>query len=177
MRPEKVWIVDNLKSVSKDKPVIVLTDYTGVSAIALGKLRARLKEVSGSYLVVKNRLFRFAAKEVLGEESVTKVSGSTGVAYSDDPVSLAKVLKDFSSENEAFKLKMGFLKNRVLDKAQILELSKIPSKPVLIAQLLGILKRPMSDLVYVLKSQISGLAIALEAIKEQKQKAEQNKAS
>lgn len=175
MRPEKIWIIDSIKSVAQSKSMVILTDYTGVGAIALGKLRARLKEVSGSYFVVKNRLFKIAAKEVLGADLDSVVSGSTGMAFSDDPVSLAKLLKEFSSQNEAFKLKVGFLKNRVLDKAQLFELAKIPPKPVLIAQMLGILKRPMSDLVYVLKSQISGLVIALEAIKGQKQQAEQKK--
>jgi large subunit ribosomal protein L10 len=174
MRPEKVWIVQNLKSLAESQAAMVMTDYTGLSAAAIAQLRSRLKEVSASYVVVKDRLLRLAVKEVTGVDVDPVNQGPTGVAYGADPVSLAKVLKTFSIENEAFKVKAGLLKNRLLNKVEIGELAKIPPKAVLIAQLLGILNRPISDLVYVLKANLVGLVMVLARVKEQKEQSEKS---
>src|SRR5574341_2639700 len=166
MRAEKVWMVQNLKSLAESKTVLVMTDYTGLSSEALTQLRNRLREASASYIVVKDRLLRLAVKEVSGVDIDSVNTGPTGVAFGEDPVSLAKVLKAFSAENEAFKVKAGLLKNRLLDKAQIGELAKIPPKAVLIAQLLGIMNRPITDLVYVLKANLVGVVLVLGRIRD-----------
>lgn len=171
MRPEKAWMMENLKSVSKNKSVIVMTDYTGISAIALGNLRSRLKEVSGTYFVVKDSILNKAFKEASGVDISSVNLGPTGIAFGEDPVSVAKVLKTFAGENEAFKIKMGVMNNRLIDAKQIAELAKIPAKPVLIGQVVGTLKKPLVDLVYVLKANLSGLTNVLARIKESKEKA------
>jgi large subunit ribosomal protein L10 len=169
MRPEKAWIVENLKSLANSQAALIMTDYTGLSSETINKLRSRLKEVSASYVVVKDRLLRLALKEVTGVDIDPVNPGPTGVAYGADPVSLAKVIKTFSTENEIFKIKAGLLKNRLLNKTQIGELANIPPKAVLIAQLLGIMKRPITDLVYVLKANLTGLVMVLSRIRDQKE--------
>lgn len=174
MRPEKVWIIENLKSIAESQAVLIMTDYTGLSSEAMSKLRNRLREISASYVVVKDRLLSLAVKEVTGVDIDLVNLGPTGVAYGADPVSLAKVLKTFSAENEIFKVKAGLLKNRLLNKTQVGELANIPPKVVLITQLLGILNRPITDLVYVLKANLVGLVLVLAGIRDQKEQGQKS---
>ena len=169
MRPEKLWMVEHIKGVSQSSGVVVMTDFTGLSAAAVGQLRVRLKEVSGSYLVVKNRLFRRAMKEAAGVEISSIAKGPTGIVLGEDPISLAKILKSFGAEFEIFKVKGGLLKDKLLTSKQVVQLATIPSRQVLLSQFLGILKRPTTSLVYVLKSQLTALVILLEKIRDQKQ--------
>ena len=129
----------------------------------------------GAFRYNLQKILKLAVKQAVDVEVDSDNLMTTGIAYGDDPVRLAKIIKDFSSLNEALKIKSGLLKNRILDKGAIIEMAKIPSRQVLLAQLVGILKRPMSDLVYVLKSQLSGLAIVLAGIRDQKQTAEEKK--
>ncbi|MBI1883252.1 MAG: 50S ribosomal protein L10 [Chlamydiae bacterium] len=177
MRPEKVWMVENVKNLAKNHSAWVMTDYTGLTAGALAQLRNRLKGVSASYVVVKNRLLEVALKDSMGVDVSSMSAGPTGVALSDDPVSLAKVLKAFAGEFEAFKVKGGLLKDRLLSKSEIAELAKIPSREALIAKMMGILKGPTTRLVWVLKGQLSSLAIVLAKIRDQKQQQMEEKQS
>lgn len=170
MRPEKAWIVQNLKGIAQSQAIIIMTDYTGLPSEALEKLRRDLKQAAGSYLVVKDRLLRLAIKEIRGVDIEPVNRGPTGIAYGDDPVSVAKAVKVFSSENEAFKIKAGILKGVLLDKARLIELAKVPSRQVLIAQLVGLLKRPVSDFVYVLNAPLAKLVMALAQIRDKKEK-------
>jgi len=176
MRPEKAWMMQNLKAVTQSNSVIVMTDFTGISAIALGNLRNRLREVSGTYFVVKGSILNRAMSEASGVDISSANLGPTGIAFGVDPVSVAKVLKAFAGENEAFKIKSGIMNNRLIDAKQIAEMAKIPAKPVLIGQFVGTLKKPLVDLVYVLKANLSGLTNVLARIKEAKEKAETNPA-
>lgn len=168
-------MMQNLKGIAESQAVIIMTDYTGLTSEAVGKLRRNLKQASATYLVVKDRLLRVALKETTGLDIESVNQGPTGIAYGPDPVSVAKALKAFSAENENFKIKAGVLKDTLLDKAKINELAKVPSRQVLIAQLIGLLKRPLSDLVYVLNAPVVKLAIAIAQIKDQKEKVEDKK--
>lgn len=168
-------MLDNLKSIAQSRDALVMTDFTGLSTASVAKLRNRLSGIAASYCVVKNRILKIAVKEIANVDIEAASPGPTAIAFGDDPVSLAKVLKEFASENEAFKIKAGIVFRRLLNKAEIIELAKIPPKPVLIAQLIGLLKGPMTSLVYVLKSQLSSLVFALAAVRDQKKQAEEKK--
>lgn len=171
MRPEKVWMAQKLKTIAQSQPAIIMTDFTGLSCAAIAGLRSRLKEISASYVVVKDRLLSRVVKEANGIDIDKLSQGPTGLAFGADPVSVARILREFSSTNENLKIKGGLLKDRTMDKNQILELAKIPPAPVLIAQIIGMLKQPMAGLVYVLQANISGLVTVLSRIKEQKEEA------
>ncbi|MBI1870060.1 MAG: 50S ribosomal protein L10 [Chlamydiae bacterium] len=175
MRPEKLWMIDHIKGVSQSSGVVVMTDFTGLSAAAVGQLRGRLKEVSGSYLVVKNRLLKRAMKEISGVDLSSVAKGPTGIVVGEDPIALAKILKGFGAEFEIFKVKGGLLKDQLLSSKQVAQLATVPSREVLLSQLMGILKKPATSLVYVLKSQLTALVVLLGKIKDQKEQTEEKK--
>ncbi len=152
--------VEQLKAKLQGAVAGVLVDYKGINVADDTKLRRELREANVEYTVVKNTLLRFAAKEVGFEDLCGVLEGTTALAISnDDPVIAAKILDKYATDSKgAFSLKAGFVEGKVLDKAGIEAVAKLPSKEQLLVQLLS-----------VLNGNIRGLAVALNAIKEQKE--------
>ncbi|MEG2570890.1 MAG: 50S ribosomal protein L10, partial [Clostridia bacterium] len=122
------------------------------------------------YNVIKNTLIRFAAKSI-GYDSLEDVlSGTTAVAISmTDPVAPAKIIAEFAKKSkDVFNIKAGFVDGKVIDSAEVQALAELPSREVLIAKMLGSMQAPITGFVRVLSGNITGLAIALNAIAEQK---------
>lgn len=139
----------------------VLVDYKGITVEEDTKLRKELREAGVTYSVEKNSLLNFALKNA-GYEDLTKVlSGSTAIALcNDDQTAPARILGKFAEEckDEKFALKAGFVEGDVYDVKGIVALSKVPSKEVLLAQLVGSLQGP-----------ITGLACMVKAVAEKKE--------
>lgn len=125
----------------------VLVDYTGISVEDDTKLRKELREAGVKYFVEKNTLLRRAMNEV-GLDGLTGVlEGATAIAVSDsDETVAARVLGKYAESHENFKLKAGFIGDETYDEAGVAAISKIPSKEVLLAQLVGSLQGPMQKL-------------------------------
>lgn len=167
---KKQEIVSELVEKLKNAPSGVLVDYKGINVADDTALRKELRESGVEYFVVKNSLLRLAAKEA-GLEGLDEVlSGTTAIALgSDDMIAPAKILGKFAeAHKEFFDLKIGFIEGQVISKEEVVALSKLPSKEVLIAQVLGGLNAPISGLVGVLSGLQRGLVVALNAIAEQK---------
>jgi large subunit ribosomal protein L10 len=145
----------------------ILTDYRGLTVSEITELRRRLREQKAEYHVVKNTLFRRAMSN--GEGLVPYLEGPTAVAFAlDDPVGPAKVLLDFMREKRKAALKAGFIDGRVYDLDQVTALSKLPSRPVLISQVVGAIQSPISGLVFTLQGVISNFVYTLQAIADKK---------
>jgi len=102
------------------------------------------------------------------------MSGPNGfTAVHEDPVAVAKVLKDFAKEkgNEALVIKGGILGDKVLEKEQLLALADLPPREVLLAQVVGTMAAPIQGLVTVLSGPARGLVTCLSQIKDQKEAA------
>lgn len=156
----KKQIVNELTETIKGSVSGVLVDYKGISVEQDTQLRKKMREAGVEYKVVKNNLLRFAVKEV-GYDDLTKVlDGTTALAVSkDDAVMPAKILAEFAeSQKGFFNIKAGFVEGEVLDGNKMMEIGKLPSKEQLIGQLLS-----------VLTGNVRGLAVALNAIAEQKE--------
>ncbi len=167
---EKQAVVAELATKLKSASSGVLVDYKGITVLNDTKLRANLRKAGVEYSVVKNTLTSLAAKEagIDGMDSV--LSGTTSLAISmDDPVAPAKILSEFASKNEKFKIKGGFVDGKFVGPEQIKALAELPPREVLIARVLGGLNAPISGFVNVLNGNIRGLVVALNAIAEKKQ--------
>ena len=168
---EKKKQVADLAEDLKTARTGVLVDYKGITVEQDTKLRKELRESGSRYKVVKNTLLNFALKEagIEGLDSVLK--GTTAVAVNpQDYIAPARVLNKFAQENEkTFSIKAGFIDRKVVDTAQIKTLATLPSKEVLVAQVLRGLNGPISGLVTVLNGTIKGLVVALNAIAEKQQ--------
>lgn len=148
----------------------VLVDYRGLTVEEDTELRTAFRNAGVDYKVVKNTLTRLAANEVGYGELDPFLNGPSSLAMSyDEPVAAAKVVVEFSKKYEALEIKAGFVDGKVVDVAGIKSLAELPSKEVLVAQVLGGLNAPISGLANVLNGTIRGLAVALGAIQAQKE--------
>ena len=160
----KKELVAQLAEKLKNAVAGVVIDYKGINVEQDTKMRKDLREAGVEYFVVKNTMLRFAAKEVGFEEFVPHLEGTTAIAISnDDVIAPAKVISKYAKElkdDTDFAIKVGFMDGKVIDAATVSELGNLPSKEQLVGQLLSVLIAP-----------VRGMAVALNAIAEQKESA------
>ncbi len=155
---QKKQVVQELTEKVKAAQSIVLADYRGLTVEQDTALRNALRAAGVEYRVVKNTLTSFAMKENGLEGLDPFLNGPTAMALSStDVVAPAKVLAEFAKKFEKLELKAGVVEGKVVDVSVIQTLAELPSREVLIARVLGSLNAP-----------ITGLAVALNAIAEQK---------
>ncbi len=170
-RPEKEKMVEELSQKLSQNEISILTEYTGLSVLALTHLREQFKKASIEYRVFKNTLARIAAKNSGIESVLDFIEGPTGYVFSHEPVTSAKILADFIKTNPNMKIKCGVLKGRLLKPAQVQALATLPPKEVLIGQLLGQMQAPISGLVNVLNGPIRNLVYVLDELRKKKEAA------
>ena len=151
----------------------VIVDYKGITVDDDTKLRKSLREAGCKYQVVKTTLLSRALKDAGIEGLDSVLEGTTAIAMSEsDYAAGAKILSEYAEAaakaNKKFKVKAGFIDGEAVDAAGVDALAKLPSKEVLIAQVLGGFNAPIQGFANVLSGTIRGLAIALDAIREQK---------
>lgn len=130
---------------------IVVVDYRGISVEEDTKLRSALREAGVEYKVIKNRLILRAFKNS-GYEGFDKVfEGPTAVAFSyDDATAPARIISENIKKLNKLAIKGGVVENQPMDAAGINKIASIPSKNVLVGQLLGLLTSPMRGLAVAL---------------------------
>ena len=164
MRPEKNFIIDEIKSRVDQTPYVLLTDYTGMQVPQFNELRNRLSVAKAELRVVKNTLLRRALKDSNLPDLESYLHGQSAVVMGESDVSAAaKVLKNFAAEFQKPKIKVGILDKAVLEPADIMALADLPSKEVLQSKLLGLLLAPASTLVRLINTPASQVAQVLKA--------------
>lgn len=127
---------------------VVFTDYRGLKVKDMQKLRSNLKAKGGEIHVIKNTLFRLAAGEDAEKLPFEFHNGPTAVAFVfENESECAKAIFDYAQTSKSLQVKGGFFGGRVFDAAQVEALSKLPPRDVLIAQVIGAIAAPMSNLV------------------------------
>ena len=169
-RTEKETFVTEFQELLGRAPVFYLTDFTGLDVKSLSKLRQSLRDSGAEYIVAKNRLVRLALKESELPDLGDALTGPTGFVFGfDDAVGPAKVLADFAKENkDRPALKLGVVDRKVIQPEQIIQLSKLPSREVLLAHLAGALQAPMDALAGALDAQLQEMVGLLEALKDER---------
>ena len=168
MRPEKVTIVEALQSKLNASPFVLVTDYAGLRVDEFTTLRGRLADAGAECKVVKNTFLRRALSDAGLPDISGDLTGQTAVVVGDkDVAAAAKVLKTFAGEFKKLTVKVGVVDKIVVSNTQIAAIADLPSRDVLLAQLLGVLQAPASKLVRVLNEPASALARVLKAKGEQ----------
>jgi large subunit ribosomal protein L10 len=147
---------------------VFVADYRGLTVGAANELRAKLRSENAGgeveYQVVKNSVLRRATSGSDFDGLKDSFNGPTAVAISyGDPAALAKLLVDYSKENEVFELKGAFVDGRCLDDREISTLATLPSLDELRGKFVGLLQAPATKLVRLLKEPGSQLARLVEA--------------
>src|SRR5947208_5744866 len=134
-RPEKVAVVEEVKQRLSGSGAALLPEYRGLDVTAMGELRRALRAAGGEYKIYKNRLVRFAARD-LGLEIDELLTGPTAIAFVDgDAAAVAKVLRDYGRTNPALVVKGGLLAASALTADDVRALADLPSRDVLLSQL------------------------------------------
>lgn len=161
-RTEKVAVVSEVSEQVAASQTLVIAEYRGITVEHMTKLRSEAR-AKGVYLhVLKNTLARRAVTGSQFEVVADMMSGPLIYGFSKDAVAAAKVMSDFARTNDKLVLKAGAFDGKALDKAGVTALANIPSKEVLLAQLLGLMQSPISRLARVVAaiSELKGEAVS-----------------
>lgn len=143
---EKKALVAALAERLKDSCTGVLVDYKGINVADDTKLRKDLREAGVDYSVVKNTLLSRAFEEANLTDLQSTLSGTTALATSkEDYTAAARILCGFADKSKTFEVKGGYLDGEVVDLATIISLSKLPSREVLLANVLGAFQAPIAS--------------------------------
>ena len=144
-RPEKVAVVEEIRTKLDDSDAAVLTEYRGLTVHELAELRASLRPSGTQYKVFKNTLARRAI-EGRGLDEITDLfEGPVAIAFvHGDAAAAAKVLREFGRNHEALVLKGGLLGERVITSGEIAALAELPSREVLLTQIAGLFQQPLT---------------------------------
>ena len=171
---QKKQITQELSERLSESGTIYLTDFTGLDVEAMTEFRDRLAEQGVDYRVVKNTLARRALADVDLPDISEHLQGPTGLVLSEeDPVSPAKVLKDFASDHEEKpKVKIGIVDRRVVEAEEISKLADLPTREELLGSIAGSLTAPVSGIVGLLNNLLWSIgSMAEQAAKKREQEA------
>jgi len=169
-KQEKTQEIDALKGLLQATPPTFVLSFSGLTVNQVSALRKKVRASSSRYRVVKNRLALRVIKGTPYEVLAPHFEGPTAIATSvKDAAALAKVLDEFTKDNQGLQVKAAWVDGRLVDKAAVKALATLPSREVLLARLLGALKSPMTRLVMVLKAPHRDVVRAMNEIAKKKQ--------
>jgi large subunit ribosomal protein L10 len=159
---KKEWISD-LNGATSQAEIVIVTHYKGLTVAELSKLRTKVRGLGASFKVTKNSLAKLALAGTQFESISDHFKGPTAIAYSVDPVVAAKVIAEFSKENEKLVLLAGVFGNQMLDANGIKELAKLPSLDELRATIISLIMTPATRIAGVTAAPAGQLARVLGA--------------
>jgi large subunit ribosomal protein L10 len=162
-RAQKRELVSTLNQAWKGTGVMVVAHYKGMTVTQMTEFRKRMKEAGGAVKVAKNKLARLALKDTDAEGISDLLNGQTCVAYSEDPVSAAKVSVKYSRENDKLVILGGAMGKTVMDVNAVKALADLPSLDQLRATLIGLIQSPATKIARVLSEPGAMLARVIQA--------------
>ena len=163
-KEEKSAVVAQLAESLNRASIAVISEYKGIKAGESDDLRRRFRAAQGEFRVAKNTLVRLAIKNTKFEALEPSLGGAVGLVLSyADPVELAKTINSLRELGERFKVRSGVLEGKPLTAVEISALAALPSREVLLAQLLGLLQAPATRLARLLNEPATALARLLDA--------------
>lgn len=164
MRAEKQNLTKEYVTRLNASPFFIVVNYRTLSVVHMGELRKRLTKAGAEVHVVKNSIFRIAAKEAgVADLNGTLVGQLAVVTGQRDISAAAKILKNFGAEFDRLKIQFGYLNNQRLAESDIVALADLPSLDVLRGKLLGLLQAPATKFVVLLNTPAAQMARVLQA--------------
>lgn len=175
-RKEKAQVISDLSEKVKGFQAAILTNYRGLNVEQINHLRQRLREEKISYHVVKNTLMRLASKGTDLEKLDHYFEGPTAIAISyGDPVLLAKILSEFIKTQPTLQIKVGLIQGKVASPEEVKALATMPSREVLLGQILGGIQGGAHQLGAVLYNAIQQVLEIIQARVDQLAQSESGK--
>ena len=149
-RSEKEAVITEVTGLAAKAQTLVMAEYRGITVADMTKLRSTARSQGVSLSVLKNTLARRAVAGSQFEVAADKMTGPLIYGFSVDAVAAARVVADFAKTNDKLVIRGGAYGGKALDVNGVKQLASIPSKEVLLAQLCGLLKSPISRTAVVL---------------------------
>jgi len=168
-RPEKVAVVDEIRTKLDEADAAVLTEYRGLTVHELADLRASLRTSGTQYKVFKNTLARRAI-EGRGLDEITDLfEGPVAIAFvHGDAAAAAKALREFGRSHDSLVLKGGLLGERVITPVEIEALADLPSREALLTQIAGLFQQPLTRAAGLFQAFPRNLAYGVKALIDQR---------
>ena len=165
-RAQKEKVVEELGQIFESSGVVVVAHYEGMTVSEMQDLRGKMTAAQGSVRVAKNKLARIALEGQPCASIADYLTGMTVLAYSEDPVAAAKVVQDYSKENDKLVILGGSMGENALDPAGVKAVAAMPSRDELIASIAGCIGAPAANIAGAIGAPASNIASILSTIEE-----------
>ncbi|MBU6468721.1 MAG: 50S ribosomal protein L10 [Betaproteobacteria bacterium] len=166
---EKKAVVAEVAGQVANAKSIVLAEYRGMEVSDMTVLRAKARASGVYFRVLKNTLVRRAVTDTPFSALSDHMIGPLVYGISDDPVAAAKVLHEFSKQNDKLIIKGGAMANYVMSAKDVANLASMPSREELIAKLMGTMQAPVAKFVQTLNEVPAKFVRGVAAVRDQKQ--------
>ncbi len=171
-RDEKSTVVSELNESFGRAKLMAVTDYCGLTVSEMQQLRVELHSCNSEIRVAKNTLLQRAAVETDCQILIDDFIGTTAVVMAyEDPVQPAKAMAKFADDHDKFKIRSAALEGKKLTADDLLALSRLPSKEILLGPFLSVLNSVPTGMVQVLAGVPRTFLNGLNAVKDQKEQA------
>ncbi|MCA9770050.1 50S ribosomal protein L10 [Candidatus Dependentiae bacterium] len=169
-RQEKTLVIESLKNGFVESKASFIVEYQGLTVKQMQTLRGQLRKNGGKLYIAKARLAKIAAQGVPEAQGlIPYCKNQIGFVFaSEEPPVIAKVLHEFTKKNEALSLIVACLDEQLLDSELIGRIANLPSRAVLLAQVCGTIKAPISGLVSIFNQMPARLVWALKQVAAKK---------
>lgn len=168
---QKVVKIQDLKKLFADCESYFVTDFKGINVNSFNDLRKKLGQDNINYVVVKNTMARIALKEQGQNDVAVRLTENNAIAFiQDDPVKVARILKEYCKKEAKLKIKFGVLSHQCISDKQIVALADMPDKPTLIAQLCGLLNAPLVNFTRLINQPLTSFACAIKQLADKQEK-------
>lgn len=166
---QKIDLVDAYSEKFKEAKGVYLANFSGMDVQTVTEVRKKFRESEIEYKVLKNRLAKISLNNAGISELDEYLKGVTAFIIDyNDPVSPAKILKEFNKKKEILQLKAVYVEGKVLSADEAKRLADLPTREVLLGQFVGMLQAPMTKLAGTLQASMQKLARTLDAVKDSK---------
>ena len=168
-REQKIQRSEELRAVLDEVNTLFLMENTGLTVNEVNELRSQVRGIESTYRVAKNSVVKHAVEGTPMEGLTPFLVGPKTLAYThNDPIALAKVLRDFAKTHPALTFQRAFLEGQILEAEDAINLADMPSKEDLFTKLAYLLQSPIRRLAVALNSPIQQLATVVDQIAESK---------
>ena len=166
-KDQKKQYIDEMTTQFDKSEAVMVTHYQGLNVTQLDELRKKMREHGIQFKITKNRITKLALEKTSRKDLSNLFSGPTAVALSDDAITSAKILTNFSKENQNLKILGGIMGKDLLDVAGVKNIATLPTLDEARAKIVGILSSPAQKIASILLAPGSKIAIlALEKSKK-----------
>jgi large subunit ribosomal protein L10 len=170
--PQKEQILRDTGERIRDVGGLFLADFSGMSVEKISLLRKKCREQQVQFKVIKNTLLKRAFNERGITELDPFLNGPTGLVFHPvDAVTPAKILVDFAKEHERPRVKAAVIDGRLVEDAEIKQLASLPSREVLLQQVLGTVIAPMTQFLAAVDAALRTPALMVDALERERAQA------